>query len=86
MARKRDSEEQQDHMKRAEELRASLVKEKKKKVDVRQAFHKFFIKNKEKLNLSGSMEAVLWKHLQATNNDTPEKFESGLIHFGYKLK
>jgi hypothetical protein len=81
MARKKEDNEP-DYMKVAEELRASLIKEKVKKVDVRQAFHKYFIKVKNKANLKPEMEGVLWKHLKATGNDTPDKFDAGLAHFG----
>lgn len=83
MAKKKD-EPQLDHMKAAEEMRASMIKEKKKKVDVRQAFHKHFIKIKSKLNLKPEMEGVLWKHLKATKNDSPDKFDDGLRNFGLK--
>ena len=74
-----------DYMKKAEELRSSMVKEKIKKIDARQAFHKFFIKIKEKINLKPEMEIVLWKHLQSTKTNTPEKFKEGVESFGYKL-
>lgn len=74
-----------DYMKKAEELRSSMVKEKKKKIDARQAFHKFFIKIKEKVGLKPEMEIVLWKHLQATKTDVPEKFKEGVESFGYKI-
>jgi hypothetical protein len=81
MAKKRD-EFDIDHMKVAEEMRSSMIKEKKKKIDARQAFRKHFIKIKSKLNLKPEMEGVLWKHLKATKNDTPEKFDVGLQNFG----
>jgi hypothetical protein len=83
MARKK--EEEQDHMKIAEKLRSTMVTKKKDKIDARQAFHKFFIKIKEKLNLKPEMEIVLWKHLQSTQKDKPEKFKEGVESFGYKI-
>jgi hypothetical protein len=83
MAKKKD-EPQLDHMKAAEEMRSTMIVEKKKKVDVRQAFHKHFIKIKSKLNLKPEMEGVLWKHLKATKNDAPEKFDAGIQNFGIK--
>lgn len=76
----------EDHMKVGEELRASMVKEKKvKEVDPRDSFRKFFIRIKDKLKLAPSMEAVLWKHLESTKNDKPELFAKGVEHFGYKI-
>lgn len=86
MARRKDQDlDGQDHMEVARQLRSSMVTKKKDKTDTKQAFHKFFIKIKEKLNLKPEMEVVLWKHLQATKNDEPEKFAEGVRSFGYKL-
>lgn len=85
MGKKEKKNFDSDHMKQAEKIRSSMVVEKKKKVDIKQAFHKFFIKIKGKLRLSDDMESVIWKHLQATKTDAPEKFEEGVRSFGYKI-
>ena len=83
----RNKEESQDHMKKAEELRASMIKEKKvKAVEPKEAFRKYFIRIKDKLKLNPSMEQVLWKHLVATKNNKPELFENGIKNFGYDIK
>lgn len=79
-------EEVKNHMKIGEELRSSMVKEKKlKAVDPKEAFRKFFIKVKDKLKLKPEMEAVIWKHLVAIKHDKPESFLKGIEHFGYKI-
>jgi ribosomal protein L19E len=86
MARKKDQDmDTEDYMEVARQLRATMVTIKEDNTDTRQAFHKFFIKIKEKLNLKPEMEIVLWKHLQATENDKPEKFAEGVRSFGYNL-
>jgi len=83
---KEDKAQDQDHMKIGEELRASMVREKKlKAVDPKEAFRKFFIKVKDKLKLKPEMEAVIWKHLVAIKHDKPESFLKGIEHFGYKI-
>lgn len=84
---KKEGASVEDHMKVGEELRASMIKEKKaKEVAPKEAFRKFFIKIKDKLKLSPDMESVLWKHLVSTKNDKPENFTKGVEHFGYKIK
>jgi len=85
MAKRKESEDL-DYMKKAEEIRSSLVSNKKQKIDKQKAFHKFFIKIKDKLNLSAEMENVLWRHLVATKNDSPDDFKNGIENFGYKIK
>jgi len=55
-----------------------------KKNDVKQLFHKFFLKLKGKLNLKDDMEIVLWKYIVAIKHDKPELFGEGIKKFGYK--
>jgi hypothetical protein len=86
MARGKKEIDNSDYMKIAEELRSSMIKEKKAKaVEPREAFRKYFIKLKNKLNLKPEMEIVLWKHLKATKNDKPESFDEGVKNFGYNI-
>jgi len=83
---KNKEDKAQDHMKKGEELRASMIKEKKvKAVEPKEAFRKYFIRIKDKLKLSPNMESVLWQHLVATQNDKPENFVKGIENFGYKV-
>lgn len=48
----------------------------------REAFRLFWAQAKSKYGKSKDLEQVLWLHLKATKQDTPEKFEDGLKHFG----
>lgn len=50
----------------------------------RDAFKIFWAQNKRKYGMTNKLEEVLWLHLVATNNDSPEKFEDGLKNFGIK--
>jgi hypothetical protein len=50
--------------------------------DSKEEFRKFFAQEKSKLNLSPSLESVIWLHLKAYGFDKKEKFSSGLKHFG----
>jgi hypothetical protein len=52
------------------------------KEDSREEFRKFFAQKKSKLNLSASLESVVWLHLKAYGFDKKESFSSGLKHFG----
>ena len=52
---------------------------------VREEFRKFFVKTKRKLGLENKMEEIIWLHLKAIKHDRPEKFEDGVVNFGYKL-
>lgn len=53
--------------------------------ECREAFRVFFIKVKRKLNLSPSLEGVIWTHLKSIKHDKPEDFEKGIENFGYKI-
>lgn len=70
--------------------RASLYKEPKKELsetDKREQFRLFWARNKKKYpSKTTGLENILWLHLKATDNDKPEKFETGLKHFGLKKK
>lgn len=50
--------------------------------DTKEEFRKFFAQTKSKLNLSASLESVLWLHFKAYGFDKKESFSSGLKHFG----
>lgn len=67
-----------DNMQKPAHLRDMNKKEK------REAFRQFFIKAKRKLNLSSSLEDVIWMHLESTGMDSPENFKKGMQNFGYK--
>ena len=54
----------------------------KKPEDTKEEFRKFFAQAKTKLNLSPSLESVIWLHLKAYGFDKKESFSSGLKHFG----
>lgn len=54
----------------------------KKNEDSREEFRKFFAQNKLKLELSSSLEDVLWLHFKAYGFDKKESFSAGLKHFG----
>jgi hypothetical protein len=71
----------------AKAFRASLAKPSQKPLSQKQkreAFKVFWTQNKKKYGLTGKLEQVLWLHLTSTGNDSPEKFEQGLQHFGIK--
>lgn len=57
----------------------------KKEVNHREEFRKFFIQINTKLKLNRNMEDVIWLHLKASGFDKKEKFNEGVLHFGYKL-
>jgi len=71
------------------EMRERLLLEKGKTVESVGDFHseyrEYFAQIRHKLDLKRSLENVIWLHLVATNNATPEKFEDGFKSFGYKL-
>lgn len=54
-------------------------------VDSREEFRKYFTVLKRKLKLAPELENVLWLHLKAIGMDKKEKFNEGILHFGYKI-
>ena len=62
---------------------AHAAKESEKcKEDSKEEFRKFFAQKKSNLNLSPSLENVVWLHFKAYGFDKKESFSSGLKHFG----
>jgi hypothetical protein len=50
----------------------------------RDAFKIYWTQNKKKYGMTGKLEEILWLHLVATKNDSPENFDNGLANFGIK--
>lgn len=72
-------------MAEAKAYRASLNKEVAKNLtddEKREAFRIFWAQAKSKYAKSNDLEQIIWLHLTATMQDTPEQFEDGLKHFG----
>ena len=53
--------------------------------EIREEFRKYFVKLNRKLNIGKDMEQILWLHLKATVNNSPEMFDKGIKNFGYTL-
>ena len=71
----------------AKAFRAGLAKSTSKPLSLKQkrdAFKVYWTQNKKKYGMTGKLEHVLWLHLVATKNDSPESFEAGLANFGIK--
>ncbi len=71
----------------AKAFRASLYRPQPKimsDIQKREAFRIFWTSQKSKYGKSKSLEKALWLHLRAIGMDTPDKFVSGLEHFGLK--
>lgn len=81
-----NSEEFQDSFIESAKARRRAAHEskesKKKAEDSREEFRKFFAQNKLKLEMSPSLENVLWLHFKAYGFDKKENFFAGLKHFG----
>ena len=68
---------------KAARLAAHAAKEPEKCTeDSKEEFRKFFAQKKSNLNLSPSLENVVWLHFKAYGFDKKESFSSGLKHFG----
>lgn len=50
----------------------------------RDKFKLFWAQTRKQYGKPKDLESILWIHLKATGNDQPEKFESGIAHFGLK--
>jgi len=55
-----------------------------KEREKRESFRLFWTQNKRKYGKSKNLENIIWLHLKAIKMDEPEKFESGIAHFGLK--
>lgn len=87
MAKKQAQEDQEMSLEEAKAFRASLATTATKPMNAKQkrdAFKVFWTQNKKKYGMTGKLEHVLWLHLVATKNDSPESFENGLKNFGIK--
>jgi hypothetical protein len=85
MAKKELKEEMT--LEEARAYRASLVKNEPKPLNEKQkrsAFKVFWAQNKKKYGMTNKLEEILWLHLVATKNDSPDKFNDGLKNFGIK--
>jgi hypothetical protein len=90
MAKKSQTKPQQSPemtLEEAKAFRAALAKPSSKPLSQKQkrdAFKVYWTQNKKKYGMTGKLEHVLWLHLVATNNDSPELFDAGLKNFGIK--
>jgi hypothetical protein len=48
----------------------------------REFFRLFWAKERHKYGKEKDLEQIIWLHLKSSKLDDPEKFESGLAHFG----
>lgn len=74
-------------LEQAKAYRASLYKPEPKVLtdaQKREAFRIFWASHKKMYSKSRSMEQALWLHLKSTGMDSPENFEKGIFHFGFK--
>jgi hypothetical protein len=74
---------------RALRLKLSQTKNKKEtftEKELRTKFEEYWNLNKAKFTEKSSkeLEEVLWFHLKSSGYSSPEKFEEGIVHFGYK--
>lgn len=90
---KKDKEVEMKEFRKEEENVADVAKAKRRAAheakltkenaeDSREEFRKFFAKLKTKLDLSPSLESVIWLHFKAYNFDKKDNFSAGLKHFG----
>lgn len=84
---KAEPKAQEMTLEEARAYRASLYKPVEQPLtekEKREAFRLFWAKEKYKYGKSKDMEEILWMHLKASKMEDPEKFDSGLKHFGLK--
>jgi hypothetical protein len=87
MAKKQQAQKQEMTLEEARAFRAALVSTALKPLSQKQkreAFKIYWTQNKKKYGLTAKLEEILWLHLVATKNDSPDKFDAGLAHFGIK--
>lgn len=71
----------------ARALRAAAHKPKPTELSVedsREEFRKFWAQEKSKYGKSKDLEEIIWLHLKAVKQASPEQFEAGIAHFGLK--
>lgn len=71
----------------ARKYRAALYKPEEKKLsdaEKRESFRIFWAQNRKQYGKSKDLESIIWLHLKAVKMDEPEKFDSGIKHFGLK--
>jgi hypothetical protein len=68
-----------------QEAKESVLVTSEDMTDSREEFRKYFVGLKRKLNLAPELENVLWLHLKAMGMDKKDKFNEGVMHFGYKI-
>jgi hypothetical protein len=50
----------------------------------KESFKAWWAAKKKEYKRPKELEEILWAHLKATGNSTPDKFETGVEHFGLK--
>lgn len=93
MARPKNPENKdkiQDLREKLEKAREAQVFASKPEVDeyeiarAREEFRVFWASEKKNYNRTRDIEDVLWAHLKASGNASPDRFEKGLAHFGLR--
>lgn len=82
-----DSPAQEMTLQEARAYRASLHTQTEIELsdeEKRDKFRVFWAQEKSKYGKSKEIEPVIWLHLKATKQDSPEQFEGGIEHFGLK--
>ena len=51
----------------------------------KESFRIFWAEEKYKYGMQKDLGPVIWLHLKATKNDSPEKFNAGIENFGLKI-
>lgn len=87
MAKKQQFPDHEMTLEEAKAFRAALATPVIKPLTTKQkrdAFKAYWAQNKKKYGMTNKLEEVLWLHLVATKNDSPDLFDNGLKHFGIK--
>lgn len=82
-----ESQDQEMTLEQARAYRASLHKPTApvfSPEEKREEFRKYWASEKAKYGKPKELEKSIWVHLQSIKMDSPEKFEAGLSHFGFK--
>lgn len=74
-------ERMEEQFQEQQEKKQSLIVE---DVDAREAFRQYWALNKQSFKQSNDVEEIVWAHLKSTGHDQPDKFEQGVVHFGFK--
>ena len=77
----------EEKLKKARERRIQMAGLNKRVIEenTKEEFRKYFTRIKRQLNLSSDLENIIWLHFKASGFDKKDKFDEGIIHFGYKL-